>query len=115
MSAARDEILARVRQALADVPAAEAAEDVPVPRGYEEHDPAGTVERFLERVADYGAGVRIAAPGEVAAAVGEACRAHGIGRVAVPADLPGRGCRRSSRLSRTRTWASTSSTGSRER
>ncbi len=88
MSAARDEILARVRQALADVPAAEAAEDVPVPRGYEEHDPAGTVERFLERVADYGAGVRIAAPGEVAVAVGEACRAHGIGRVAVPADLP---------------------------
>ena len=39
-------------------------------------------------MADYGAGVRIAAPGEVAVAVDEACRAHGIGRVAVPADLP---------------------------
>ena len=88
MSAARDEILARVRRALADVPAAESADDVPVPRGYEERDPAGTVERFLERVADYGAGVRIAASGEIAAAIREACGAHGVGRVAVPPDLP---------------------------
>jgi len=88
VSAARDEILARVRHALADVPAAEVAEDVLVPRDYEERDPAGTVERFLERVADYGAGVRIAAPGEIAAAIREACGAQGVGRVAVPADLP---------------------------
>ena len=88
MSAARDEILARIRRGLADVPAEEKPDDVPVPRGYEEHDPAGTVERFLERVADYGAGVRVAAPGEVAAAVGEACRAHDVGGVAVPTDLP---------------------------
>lgn len=88
VSAARDEILARIRRALADVPVAEAPEDVPVPRDYEERDPAGTVERFLERVADYGAGVRIAAPGDLAAAVAEACRRHDVGRVAVPADLP---------------------------
>lgn len=85
MSAAREEILARIRRALGDVPA---GEDVPVPRGYGVSDPAGTVERFLERVADYGAGVRIAAPGGVAAAVAEACGAHGVERVAVPADLP---------------------------
>ena len=88
VSAARDEILARVRRGLADVPAAETPENVPVPRAYEVHDPAGTVERFLERVADYGAGVRIAARAEVAAAVGGACSAHGVGRVAVPTDLP---------------------------
>jgi L-lactate dehydrogenase complex protein LldG len=88
VSAARDEILSRIRGALADVPAAEAPADVTVPRDYEERDPAGTVERFLERVADYGAGVRIASPGEVAEAVGDACRAHEVGRVAVPSDLP---------------------------
>ena len=78
VSAARDEILARVRRALADVPAAEAAEDVLVPRDYEERDPAGTFERFMERVADYGAGVRIATSDEIAAAVREACGAHGV-------------------------------------
>jgi L-lactate dehydrogenase complex protein LldG len=88
VSTARDEILARIRRALADVPAEEEPDGVPVSRDYEERDPAGTVERFLERVADYGAGVRIAAPGEVAAAVGEACRAQDVRRVAVPTDLP---------------------------
>lgn len=88
MSAARDEILARIRRALADVPPAEGPEDVAVARAYFEREPDGVVERFLERVADYGAGVRIAAAGEVAAAVAEACRAAGVSRLAAPPDLP---------------------------
>lgn len=88
MSTARDEILGQIRRALADVPAAERPEDVAVARAYREQEPDGAVERFLERVADYGAGVRITAAGQVAAVVGEACHAHGVTRVAVPEDLP---------------------------
>jgi L-lactate dehydrogenase complex protein LldG len=86
---ARDEILARVRRALAAVPETERPHDVPVPRGYLEREPDGTLDRFVERVADYGAGVRIAAPSEVAGAIAEAFRAHGARRVVVPAGLPG--------------------------
>ena len=88
MSAAREEILGRIRQALADVPPAERPDDVTVARAYREQEAAGAVERFLERVADYGAGVRIARADEVAAAVGEACRTHRVTRGAVPGDLP---------------------------
>ncbi len=85
---AREEILARVRRGLADVPAEEAAADVEVTRAYREREPGGAIERFLERVADYGAGVRRCAPGEVAEFVGEALAAHGVVCAAVPTDLP---------------------------
>jgi len=85
---ARDDILARVRQALADVPAGEEPEDVLVPRTYLEQEADGTVDRFLERVADYGAAVRRIGPGELAAAVADACRHQGVRRLAVPEDLP---------------------------
>jgi L-lactate dehydrogenase complex protein LldG len=85
---ARDEILARIRRALADVPGSEAPEAVPVPRGYRERDPEGTLDRFRERVEDYGARVRVVAPEDVATAAGEVCRDHGIARVAVPTGLP---------------------------
>jgi L-lactate dehydrogenase complex protein LldG len=88
VSAAREEILARIRRALADVPAAEGPADVPVARGYREREPGSALERFLERVADYGAGVRLASPGDLPAAVGDACRENDIGRVVVPKDLP---------------------------
>ena len=88
MNAAREEILARVRSALADVPRDERAEDVVVPRGYQEHEPEGTLERFVERLQDYGATVRRAPADDVARAVAEACAGRGVGRVAVPPDLP---------------------------
>jgi L-lactate dehydrogenase complex protein LldG len=88
VSAAREEVLARVRRALASVPEGETPEDVPVPRAYLEREPDGTLERFLERVADYGAGVRVVAADDLAGAVGDAFRAHGVGRVVVPADVP---------------------------
>jgi len=83
---ARDEILARVRHALADVPHDERAEDVAVPRAYAERERGDPLDRFVERVSDYGATVRMTR--DVAAAVAEACRVHGVSRLAVPADVP---------------------------
>jgi L-lactate dehydrogenase complex protein LldG len=88
VSVARDEILARVRRALADVPTTERPEDVPVPRAYLEEEPGATLDRFLKRVADYGAAVRRAGPGEIADAVADACRNQQVQRLAVPEDLP---------------------------
>ena len=79
MSAARDEMLARIRSALADV------EPVAVDRRYREVgslDRAEVIARFVERVEDYGARViRSSDPAaEVAGVV--------AGRVVVAADLP---------------------------
>jgi L-lactate dehydrogenase complex protein LldG len=88
MSVAREEILARVRQALVDVPDGERPEDVLVPRTYLEQEPGATVERFLERVADYGASVRTVGPDKLADAVAEACRDQSVERLVVPEDLP---------------------------
>jgi L-lactate dehydrogenase complex protein LldG len=88
VNGARDEVLARVRRALAAVPEGERPDDVPVPRGYVEREPGGTVDRFVERVADYGADVRVVMAADVADAVAEACAAHGVDRVVVPAEIP---------------------------
>jgi L-lactate dehydrogenase complex protein LldG len=79
MSAARDELLARIRAALAD------AEPVAVTRAYREVgtlDRAEVVARFVERVEDYGATViRSSDPAAAAAA-------SLTGRVVVARDLP---------------------------
>lgn len=88
VSGAREEVLARVRRALAAVPGSEVPDDVTVPRGYLEWEPAGTVDRFVERVADYGAGVRLVAAADVADAVAASCAAHAVSRVVVPAEIP---------------------------
>ena len=88
MSAAREEVLGRVRAALGDVPAAERAQDVPVPRGYRQaldQPVAGIVDLFAERVADYQADVRRVRAADLPAAVAEAL---GGRRVGVPAGLP---------------------------
>ena len=91
MSAARDEILARIRTALRDVPAAERPADVAVPRDYRTRSdeiPAAVLERFVERVRDYKATVsRIPMP-EIGAAVLAACTEHGLTRLVVPPALP---------------------------
>jgi L-lactate dehydrogenase complex protein LldG len=79
MSAARDEMLARIRAALAD------ADTVAVARGYRKVgslDPAEVVARFVERVEDYGATVvRTSDPKADAAR-------FLAGRVVVAPDLP---------------------------
>ena len=86
---AREEILARVRHALADVPDTEEPETVGVPRTYAQHDPDGTQDRFVERISDYGAGVTVVGLEDVATAISRVCRAAEVNRVVVPADLPG--------------------------
>jgi L-lactate dehydrogenase complex protein LldG len=86
MSAAREEILGRVREALRDVAA---DEERAAPRGYRGAiDGPDVVEHFAERVADYRATVRRVGPGEVAAAAAASCAARAVGRLLVPADLP---------------------------
>jgi len=91
VSAAREEILRRVRGALGPAP------EVPeIPRDY--HG-AGTgrppgdpevVERFCERVADYRATVRRVEAGELEDAVVSTLLDRGIRRLAVPAEPPAR-------------------------
>jgi L-lactate dehydrogenase complex protein LldG len=91
VSDARGEILARVRRALSDVPDSERPEDVPVPRAYERagHRSRDEVlELFEDRLRDYGATVRRVAAPAAADAVGDACRALCLRRVAVPPGLP---------------------------
>lgn len=91
---ARAEILRRVRRALADVPAAERPEDVPVPRAYARagSGPAAgspeVVRLFADRVADYRAAVRVVPAADVASAVSAALAARGAERVVVPHGFP---------------------------
>ncbi len=83
---AREEILARVRRAVADAPPRSRG---PVPRDYARRRPVSDLlEHFVERVSDYRAEVRVVAPGELAAAVAAAWAKYGVRRVVVPADVP---------------------------
>jgi L-lactate dehydrogenase complex protein LldG len=86
MSAAREEILGRIRSALRDVPGGEGP---PVARAYRhEVRDADLAERFAERVAEYRATVHRVGAGEVAGAIDAACARRGVARLVVPADLP---------------------------
>jgi L-lactate dehydrogenase complex protein LldG len=81
---ARDDVLARVRAALRDVPKDEA----PVAPAYEPPPASGAdpVALFVERVSDYRATVREAH--DVAATVAAVCSEHGARRIGVPPGLP---------------------------
>ncbi|MFF8815365.1 LutC/YkgG family protein [Streptomyces pactum] len=89
---AREEILGRVRRALADVPAAEKPGDVPVVRDYlrvhDELTPGQAARLLAENLAEYRAVVHrtdtAGIPGRVAASLA----ARGSRRVVVPAGLP---------------------------
>ena len=81
--AAREEILGRIRTALADRPT-----PVAVPRDYRRGLGAGDVERFIGRVEDYRATVHRSAPGSVAVAVAGILADRGIGRIVVPDGFP---------------------------
>jgi len=88
---AREEVLARIREALDDVPDGERPEDVLVERAYRQHDDASASERvarFAERVADYKAAVQWVSPEELPAALMRALHARGVERLVVPPDLP---------------------------
>jgi len=91
VTTAREEILQRVRSALADVPDDERPEDVPVERGYRTGgagEPGERVARFAERVADYKATVHRVAAAELPGALARACQARQVRRLVVPEDLP---------------------------
>lgn len=90
---ARDDVLARIRRALADVPDDERPQDVPVDRRYSAGGtpPAGSpdlVRLLAERLTDYGASVRPVTSDEVAAAVAQAVSARGAQSVVVPRGFP---------------------------
>lgn len=84
---AREEVLRRVRAALG--PARTAADDA-VPRAYADAPAVGDVlDLFAERVADYRATVTRVTPDDLAGAVAAALAAREVGRLVVPAALPG--------------------------
>lgn len=88
-STARDEVLRRVRAAIADVPEPDAAVDVPVTWVYGR--PLGTADvlaDFVEKVEDYKAGVTRCQPGEVPAALVAALASFGVVSVVLPAGIP---------------------------
>ncbi|MDH6134241.1 L-lactate dehydrogenase complex protein LldG [Kitasatospora sp. MAA4] len=85
----RQQILARIRAALADVPDDERPESVPVPRDYlRSHAEGDVVELFAERVADYRATVIRSTPQALPDTIRRALTARGAVRVAVPPGFP---------------------------
>jgi L-lactate dehydrogenase complex protein LldG len=91
MSAAREEILRRIRGALGDVPAAETPEDVVVTRDYrsvDERPREELIALLCERIGDYNAEVRRVASTGVAEAVRAACADTGIAQLAVAPGVP---------------------------
>jgi L-lactate dehydrogenase complex protein LldG len=99
--AARDEVLARIRTALASpapaspapaspAPEGEAPAGDPVPRTYRisgDLDTAQLLDLLAERLRDYGCTVRRTAPSQLMTAVGEALGQRGARRIVVPAGL----------------------------
>ncbi|HEU4702859.1 MAG TPA: LUD domain-containing protein [Conexibacter sp.] len=87
---AREEILGRVRAALADPPGQRRAQD-PVVRAYRrrgERDADELVALFAERCAEYRAGVRCVAAADVPAAIAATLRGWSARRVAIPPGVP---------------------------
>jgi L-lactate dehydrogenase complex protein LldG len=87
MSRAREEILARLRTALADVPPTEQLADLPVALEYR-HFTDDDTEVFVDRLADYRALVRWSDPDGLPAAIATALSERGANRVLVPPGLP---------------------------
>ena len=84
MTGARDEILARVRQALAD-----RFQPAPPARAYRTAGAAAVdLNLFAARVREYGAAVIRCEPADVAAQITAALRRRAARRVAVPAGFP---------------------------
>jgi L-lactate dehydrogenase complex protein LldG len=92
MTAARDEVLKRVRGALPSRPAA-AEPAAAILRQYRQHgdfDRLQTLELFAERLRDYHATVEAVGRQDVAAAVDRICSMACLERLAVPPGLPAR-------------------------
>ncbi len=91
MATARDAILRRIREGLGDVPAGERPEGAAVPRDYQhastDAHPA-LVERFIDRVSDYGAALQRVSVGALPQAIADACARRSVRRLVLPADVP---------------------------
>jgi L-lactate dehydrogenase complex protein LldG len=86
MSEAREEILARIRGALAAAPPRASGE---IPRGYtRSRAPADLLGHFVERVTDYRAEVQRVTSAALPATIAEACHRYGVGTLLAPADAP---------------------------
>lgn len=86
MTAAREDVLGRIRTALGPEPRV-----IEIPRDYvvaSSLQRDAQVERFAERAAEYRATVWRCSEADVAAAVGAALRDHGARRLVAPSDLP---------------------------
>jgi L-lactate dehydrogenase complex protein LldG len=91
MTSARDAILQRIQNALVDVPASEQLEDCRVERSYHQSSTESReefVERFVERVSDYGATLRHVTQETLPEAIADAVTGRGVRRLVVPTDLP---------------------------
>ena len=88
MSAARDTVLARVRGALAGSDGAAVAPEPPDYRRSTGEPQERLVERFAERVGEYRATVRRAAPDALGETLAALCQEAGARRLGVPEGLP---------------------------
>jgi L-lactate dehydrogenase complex protein LldG len=88
----REVILARIRRALADVPAGERPQDVPVERGYAtvhaERTPERTADLLAEHLADYRAIVHRCAEPQLPGVIAELLTDRGSRSVVVPPGVP---------------------------
>jgi len=88
---ARESILARVRAALADVPAQETPQAVAVSRDYRRRSdltPQQVVDLFAETVADYGATVHRVRSADLTATLAGICHQHRLRTLVAPAGFP---------------------------
>lgn len=91
MSAAREEILKRIKDALRDVPPDEVPESLLVPREYRRSGSSSRpelTEQLIDRLKDYKANVQVVSASDLAGAIAEACARRGVHRLVIPADLP---------------------------
>jgi L-lactate dehydrogenase complex protein LldG len=86
---ARDEVLARIRTALRDRPAApDVVRNYRTADHVDERNPDALADLLAERLVDYRATVRRCRPDEVSAAVATSLRERGARRIVVPNGLP---------------------------
>jgi L-lactate dehydrogenase complex protein LldG len=88
VSAAREEMLGRVRAALAEAPPPEPPAEAREFRQEWEGTREQMLERFADRVNDYNAVCQRVGPGELEATLERWCAEAGAARVAVPPGLP---------------------------
>jgi L-lactate dehydrogenase complex protein LldG len=90
---AREEILARIRSALRDIPATENPDDVPVPRDYllthVPSDPRAEADLLAANLADYRAHVHRCTSSRLPATIARLMEQRATSSLAVPDGLPG--------------------------